>query len=144
MSHDQKFSSEKPIEQIWEILTPWHQAKSKAESSISEAVEKAATSGMLDIQNELEKCTEERNDVADVNQKLIKNHEMWREKVKEAKEREVASMKSMNEWVLDLEEHVLQLPSSILCIVWGNRRMSRKTVKKAKGPSTYEQCMLIR
>jgi len=29
-------------------------------------VEKAATSGMLDIQNELEKCTEERNVVAEV------------------------------------------------------------------------------
>lgn len=37
------------------------------ESSISEAVEKAATSGMQDIQNELEKCTEERNAVAEVN-----------------------------------------------------------------------------
>lgn len=36
------------------------------ESSMSEAVEKAAASEMLDIQNELEKCTEERNAIAEV------------------------------------------------------------------------------
>ncbi|WJX95821.1 BRAP2 RING ZnF UBP domain-containing protein 1 [Trifolium repens] len=82
------------------------EARSKAESSISEAVEKAATSGMLDIQNELEKCTEERNAVAEVNRKLIKNSEMWRKKLKEAEEREAASVKSMNERVLDLEEQI--------------------------------------
>lgn len=42
------------------------EAKSKAESSLSEAVEKAATSEMQGIQNELEKCTEERDAVAEV------------------------------------------------------------------------------
>lgn len=36
------------------------------ESSMSEAVEKAAASEMQDIQNELEKCTEERNAIAEV------------------------------------------------------------------------------
>ncbi|RZB56401.1 BRCA1-associated protein isoform B [Glycine soja] len=63
------------------------ETKSKMESSMSEAVEKAAASEMLDIQNELEKCTEERNAIAEVNQKLIKNQEIWRKKVKEAEGR---------------------------------------------------------
>ncbi|PNX88828.1 zinc finger (ubiquitin-hydrolase) domain protein [Trifolium pratense] len=61
---------------------------------------------MLDIQNELERCTEERNTVAEVNRKLIKNSEMWRKNLKEAEEREAASVKSMNERVLDLEEQI--------------------------------------
>ncbi|XP_057419385.1 BRAP2 RING ZnF UBP domain-containing protein 1 isoform X2 [Lotus japonicus] len=81
------------------------EAKSKAESSLSEAVEKAATSEMQDIQNELEKCTEERDAVAEVNRKLIKNQEMWRNKVKEA-EQEATSMESFNERKLDLEEQI--------------------------------------
>ncbi|KAK7330081.1 hypothetical protein VNO77_24267 [Canavalia gladiata] len=82
------------------------EAKSKAESSISEAVEQAATSEMQDIQNELEKCTEERNAIAEVNRKLIKNQEIWRKKVKEAEEREAVSIKSMNVRILDLEEQI--------------------------------------
>ncbi|KAJ1443910.1 Zinc finger, UBP-type [Sesbania bispinosa] len=82
------------------------EAKSKAESSISDAVKKAVASEMQDIQNELEKCTEERNAVAEVNRKLIKNQEMWRKKVKEAEEREAGSVKLMNERILDLEEQI--------------------------------------
>jgi BRCA1-associated protein len=42
------------------------EAKSKVESSISEAVDKAVTSKMQDIQNKLEKYAEEKNAVADV------------------------------------------------------------------------------
>ncbi|RDY09616.1 BRCA1-associated protein [Mucuna pruriens] len=82
------------------------ETKSKMESSMSEAVEKAAASEMQDIQNELEKCTEERNAIAEVNQKLIKNQEIWRKKVKEAEEREATSIKLMNERIIDLEEQI--------------------------------------
>jgi len=42
------------------------EAKSKRQSSISEAVENAVTSTMQDIQNKLEKCELEKNAVADV------------------------------------------------------------------------------
>ena len=42
------------------------EARSKMESSMTEAVEKAAASEMQDIQNELEKWTEERNAIAEV------------------------------------------------------------------------------
>jgi len=42
------------------------EARSKMESSMTEAVEKAAASEMQDIQNQLEKWTEERNAIAEV------------------------------------------------------------------------------
>ncbi|QCD80636.1 BRCA1-associated protein [Vigna unguiculata] len=82
------------------------EARSKMESSMTEAVEKAAASEMQDIQNQLEKWTEERNAIAEVNQKLIKNQEIWRKKVKEAEEREATSTKAMNERIIDLEEQI--------------------------------------
>ncbi|CAL0330487.1 unnamed protein product [Lupinus luteus] len=82
------------------------EARSKVESSVSEAVEKAVASEMQDMQNELERCTEERNAVAEANRKLIKNQEIWRKKVKEAEEREAASVKSLSEKILDLEEQI--------------------------------------
>lgn len=47
------------------------EAKSKLENAISEAVERAVTSKMQDIQNKLEKCVEEKNAVADVSLLLI-------------------------------------------------------------------------
>ncbi|KAK7292049.1 hypothetical protein RIF29_07690 [Crotalaria pallida] len=82
------------------------EAKSRVESSVSEAVEKAVTSEMQNMQNELEKCTEERNAVAEANRKLIKSQEIWRNKVKEAEERDAASKKAMNEKIVDLEEQI--------------------------------------
>eukprot|EP00258_Populus_trichocarpa_P029369 XP_024445388.1 BRCA1-associated protein isoform X3 [Populus trichocarpa] len=63
------------------------EAKSKRQSSISEAVENAVTSTMQDIQNKLEKCELEKNAVADINRGLIKNQEIWRKKVKELEDR---------------------------------------------------------
>lgn len=52
------------------------ETKSKVGSSISEAVEKAVTSKMQDIQNKLEKCIEEKNTVADVSFQLNIN-QVW-------------------------------------------------------------------
>jgi BRCA1-associated protein len=52
------------------------ETKSKVGSSISEAVEKAVTSKMHDIQNKLEKCIEEKNTVADVSFQLNTN-QVW-------------------------------------------------------------------
>ncbi|RVW16764.1 BRCA1-associated protein [Vitis vinifera] len=65
------------------------EAKAKRESSVLEAVEKAVTSKMQDIQNELEKCLEEKKAVSDINQKLIKNQDLCRKKVKEIEERAI-------------------------------------------------------
>ncbi|XLT10285.1 hypothetical protein HN51_056078 [Arachis hypogaea] len=46
------------------------EAKSKVDSSVSEAVEKAVTSGLQDTEDKLEKCIEERNGVAEVRKEV--------------------------------------------------------------------------
>ncbi|XVF88347.1 hypothetical protein PTKIN_Ptkin19aG0043500 [Pterospermum kingtungense] len=63
------------------------EVKIKRESSIAEAVEKSVNSEMQDIQSKLDKYTEEKNALAEVNRNLIKNQQVWREKVKEIEER---------------------------------------------------------
>ncbi|XP_011017800.1 PREDICTED: BRCA1-associated protein [Populus euphratica] len=85
------------------------EAKSKRQSSISEAVENAVTSTMQDIQNKLEKCEQEKNAVADINRGLIKNQEIWRKKVKEIEDRETSSLSSRAERIHDLEEQIRDL-----------------------------------
>ncbi|CAN6681231.1 unnamed protein product [Malus baccata var. baccata] len=82
------------------------EAKSKKESSISEAVEKAVNSKMQDLQAKLGKYLEEKNDVADINRNLIKDQETWRRKLKEIDEREAASLRLREEKIVDLEEQI--------------------------------------
>ncbi|XVE98357.1 hypothetical protein REPUB_Repub03eG0099400 [Reevesia pubescens] len=85
------------------------EAKSKRDSSIAEAVEKAATSEMQDIQSKLDKCTEEKDALAEINRNLIKTQQVWREKVKEIEEREVYQLRLKDEKILDLEEQIRDL-----------------------------------
>ncbi|XP_048227613.1 BRAP2 RING ZnF UBP domain-containing protein 1 isoform X2 [Ricinus communis] len=85
------------------------EVKNKRESSILEAVEKAVTSTMQDIQNKLERCEMEKDAVTDVNRNLIKNQDIWRKKVKEVEEREMSSIRSRDERILDLEEQIRDL-----------------------------------
>ncbi|KAK4853739.1 hypothetical protein QYF36_013816 [Acer negundo] len=85
------------------------EAKSKRESSISGAVEKAVSSKMQDIHNELETFEKAKNAVADINRDLIKNQEILRKKVKENEEREISSVRVKDEQILDLEEQIRDL-----------------------------------
>ncbi|KAF7838780.1 BRCA1-associated protein [Senna tora] len=85
------------------------EAKSKVDSSISEAVEKAVASTMQDLQSKLEKYTAEKDAVADVNKSLIKSQAIWRNKIKEVEEREAISMKLRDDKILDLEEQIRDL-----------------------------------
>ncbi|KAI4335693.1 hypothetical protein L6164_014316 [Bauhinia variegata] len=110
------------------------EAKSKVESSISEAVEKAVTSRMEDIQSKLEKFTTEKNAVADVNRNLIKNQEIWRNKVKEAEEREAASIKLRDEKILDLEEQIRDLKIYI---------QAQKTINKMEDSNGIKEGTLL-
>ncbi|KAB2618602.1 BRCA1-associated protein-like [Pyrus ussuriensis x Pyrus communis] len=82
------------------------EAKSKKESTISEAVEKAVNLKMQDLQAKLEKYLEEKNAVADINRNLIKDQETWRRKLKEIDEREAASLSLREEKIVDLEEQI--------------------------------------
>ncbi|KAE8669041.1 WD repeat-containing protein 11-like isoform X2 [Hibiscus syriacus] len=85
------------------------EAKSKRESTIAEAVEKAVTSEMQDIQSNLDKCTEEKNALTEVNRKFIKDQQVWRNKVKEIEEREASESRLMDDKILDLEEQIRDL-----------------------------------
>ncbi|MBA0604281.1 hypothetical protein Godav_016953, partial [Gossypium davidsonii] len=85
------------------------EAKGKRDSTIAEAVEKAVTSEMQDIQSKLDKCTEEKNALAEINRKLIKDQQVWHVKVKEIEEREASESRLMDEKILDLEEQVRDL-----------------------------------
>ncbi|KAL6965813.1 RING-type E3 ubiquitin transferase [Sarracenia purpurea var. burkii] len=85
------------------------EAKGKKESCISEAVEKALASRMQDIQSNLGKCVEEKKIVADMNQDLMKKQETLRKEVKETEEREISSLRSRDEMILDLEEQIRDL-----------------------------------
>ncbi|KAE8654511.1 topless-related protein 4-like [Hibiscus syriacus] len=110
------YSALLPIQQNYESMLA--EAKSKRESTIAEAVEKAVTSEMQDIQSNLDKCTEEKNALAElcfnmfryaVNRKLIKDQQVWSEKVKEMEEREASESRLMDEKILDLEEQIRDL-----------------------------------
>ncbi|WCJ30024.1 zinc finger (ubiquitin-hydrolase) domain-containing protein [Euphorbia peplus] len=85
------------------------EAKSKRESSVVEAVEKALASTMQDIQTKLEKYEQEKDAVTKVNHNLIKDQDIWRKKIKEVEERETLTLHAKDETVLDLEEQIRDL-----------------------------------
>ncbi|RWR75689.1 BRCA1-associated protein [Cinnamomum micranthum f. kanehirae] len=85
------------------------EAKAKREKSISEAVELAVSSKLQDIQDKLEKCIEDKKVVADINENLVKNQDLWRKKVKEIEERERTALRLRDNKILDLEEQIRDL-----------------------------------
>ncbi|KAA8535127.1 hypothetical protein F0562_030130 [Nyssa sinensis] len=85
------------------------EAKGRRESAISYEVEKTLASRMQVVQYKLEKHIEEKKLVADTNQELMKNQKVLREKVKEIEEREISSLRSRDEKILDLEEQIRDL-----------------------------------
>ncbi|XP_052181265.1 BRAP2 RING ZnF UBP domain-containing protein 1 [Diospyros lotus] len=85
------------------------EAKSKMESSIAEAVEKELASRMQDIQQKLEICLHEKKVVASINEDLMKRQDVLRKLVKEIEEREILTLRSRDETILDLEEQIRDL-----------------------------------
>ncbi|XWS27034.1 hypothetical protein CRYUN_Cryun26dG0081200 [Craigia yunnanensis] len=83
------YSLELISQQIWDYNyeSLLAEAKSKRDCSIAEAVEKAVTSEMQDIQSKLDKCTEEKNALAEINRNLIENQQVWCKKVKKIEEK---------------------------------------------------------
>ncbi|KAJ6796048.1 BRCA1-associated protein-like [Iris pallida] len=80
--------------------------KEKREKHISESVEKAVTLKMQDIQLEIDSVVKEKKVVADINENLVKNQNLWREKIKELEDRERETLRSKNEKIRDLEEEI--------------------------------------
>lgn len=85
------------------------EAKGKREKSISEAVENAVTLKLQDIQNKLEKCVLEKKVIAEINENLVKNQDIWRKEVKEIEERERTAIRLTDEKILDLKEQIRDL-----------------------------------
>ncbi|CAI9758942.1 unnamed protein product [Fraxinus pennsylvanica] len=84
-------------------------AKSRKESSIAKAVEKAIFSRTHDLQDKLESYEEGKKAVADRNRKLMKKQELQQKKFKAIEEREGLSLKSKEEKVTDLQEQIRDL-----------------------------------
>ncbi|XP_050369615.1 BRAP2 RING ZnF UBP domain-containing protein 1 [Argentina anserina] len=85
------------------------EAKSKTESSTSEALERAINLKIQDIQSKLEKSLEEKKAVAHIHQTLIEEQQTLSAKYKEAEEREAVTMRLRDEKILDLEEQIRDL-----------------------------------
>ncbi|XAR53252.1 hypothetical protein NMG60_11021725 [Bertholletia excelsa] len=85
------------------------ETKSRKENCMAEAVEEALASRMQDIQSKLDNCAEEKKTVADTNQDLMKHQEILRKQVKEMEEREISSLRSRDNVILDLEEQIRDL-----------------------------------
>lgn len=82
------------------------EAKEKKDQYISEAVEKAVPLKMQDFQLKIETITKEKKIVADSNENLVKNQNIWREKIKGIEEREKETLRLKDEKIRDLEEEI--------------------------------------
>ncbi|KNA16979.1 hypothetical protein SOVF_084540 [Spinacia oleracea] len=85
------------------------EAKSKKVNSVAEVVEKAVTTRMQDLHCKLEKYEEDKKTVMDMNRILMKGQEEYKKKMKEIEEREMKSLRSRDEQILDLEEQIRDL-----------------------------------
>ncbi|KAG7570135.1 BRCA1-associated 2 [Arabidopsis thaliana x Arabidopsis arenosa] len=102
------------------------EARSKQETCIAEAVEQIVVNKMQELQNEIEKCEEEKSGITEVNRKLIKEQETWRKKAKETEEREAALLGSKDEMIADLQEQIRDITVFI---------EAKKTLKKMSSDS---------
>ncbi|XP_010687940.2 BRAP2 RING ZnF UBP domain-containing protein 1 isoform X2 [Beta vulgaris subsp. vulgaris] len=85
------------------------EARSKKECSIAEAVENAVTTRMQDLQCRLEICEDDKKSVLNMNHVLMKAQEEYKKKIKEIEERELKSLRSREEQILDMEEQIRDL-----------------------------------
>uniref|UniRef100_A0A1D1ZKV5 BRCA1-associated protein n=1 Tax=Anthurium amnicola TaxID=1678845 RepID=A0A1D1ZKV5_9ARAE len=92
------------------------EAREKKGKMISEAVDKAVREKLHNIQLELEKRTEEKKHVADMNEKLLKDQKLLREKIKEVEDREAVFLwqfKTLQKSFLILELHAMAMEMSL-------------------------------
>ncbi|KAF0890740.1 hypothetical protein E2562_004234 [Oryza meyeriana var. granulata] len=89
------------------------EAKKEREQRISDAVDKAVNDKIQEIQLKIENAMLEKKKVADLNEKLTKNQDIWRRTLKEIEERERAQLKLKDDTIRDLEEQVKDFKFSI-------------------------------
>lgn len=89
------------------------EAKRNKEHQISEAADKAVSDKLEEMQLKLENLIVEKKKVADMNEKLTRSQDMWRQTLRDIEERERAQLKSKDEMILDLEEQIKDFKFSI-------------------------------
>ncbi|XP_051132373.1 BRAP2 RING ZnF UBP domain-containing protein 1 [Andrographis paniculata] len=85
------------------------EAKSRRESSITKAVEKAIFSKTHELEDKLEKYAELKKAAADKNQELTKRQEFLQKKYKEIEERERSLLQAKDALTVDLQEQIRDL-----------------------------------
>ncbi|KAL6844476.1 hypothetical protein ACP4OV_026149 [Aristida adscensionis] len=89
------------------------EAKRERERRVSEAVDKAVNDKLQELQLKLDKLMAEKKKVADMNEKLTRNQDVWRQTLRDIEEREKAQLKSKDEMIRDLEEQIRDFKYSI-------------------------------
>ncbi|PAN40425.1 hypothetical protein GQ55_7G307200 [Panicum hallii var. hallii] len=89
------------------------EAKRNKERLISETVDKAVNDKLQELQLKLENLMVEKKKVADMNEKLTRSQDMWRQTLRDIEERERTQLKSKDETIRDLEEQIKDFKFSI-------------------------------
>ncbi|KAF3782783.1 BRCA1-associated protein [Nymphaea thermarum] len=82
------------------------EVKEETDRAITEAVEKSVSLRLQKMQGKLQKCSEERQFLNEINENLLKNQEIWNKKLMEIEERERLTLKSKDDKIRDLEEQL--------------------------------------
>uniref|UniRef100_A0A0D9YNC4 UBP-type domain-containing protein n=1 Tax=Oryza glumipatula TaxID=40148 RepID=A0A0D9YNC4_9ORYZ len=85
------------------------EVKEDNEKEIAAATEKAVGIKVQKLQAKLDKCMEETRFLNDIHENLVKNMEMWRERIQKVKEREQAAIRLKDEKIEKLEEELRDL-----------------------------------
>ncbi|CAI0389260.1 unnamed protein product [Linum tenue] len=110
------------------------EAKSRQETSISEAVEEAVSSTMQELQNKLEQCEHEKKAVAEVSLSNDYSTDFGARSSQNAFFRQSSSLRSKDEMILDLEEQIRDLTVYL---------EAQKTLNKMTDPSDIREGTLL-
>ncbi|KAL5574509.1 hypothetical protein UlMin_016208 [Ulmus minor] len=85
------------------------EVQDETETEISSAVEKAVTLKLQKMQAKLDRCLQEKKFLDDVNENLLKNQEIWKQKIIEIEEREKKALTLKDDKIKDLGEQLRDL-----------------------------------
>ncbi|KAM6602329.1 hypothetical protein CsatA_021938 [Cannabis sativa] len=89
------------------------EVEEETERQISSAVEKAVTLKLQKLQAKLDRCLKEKNILKDLNENLLKNQEIWKEKINQAEERRKKAVELKEDRIKQLEEQLRDLMSDL-------------------------------
>ncbi|PUZ74393.1 hypothetical protein GQ55_1G061900 [Panicum hallii var. hallii] len=89
--------------------------KEETEKEIAAAVEKAVSIKIQKLEAKIDKCTEEKRFLEEVNGNLVKNQEKWIETIRKAQAREQAALRLKDEKIEKLQEEIRDLIAHFEC-----------------------------